>query len=145
MRSAPLKTRWHSSVAPENHDQRNCVTKCDDQARANAVNEQTEFPHYMLREIFEQPEAIEKTVVGRISVPDSVVNLSQEVNIPAEELRQLNRINIVASGTSRHAGIVGQYMLQELSGIPVEVDYASEFEYSNPAVGTHELTIVITQ
>jgi len=109
------------------------------------VNERTEFPHYMLREIFEQPKAIENTVAGRISVAESLVNLSQEVNIPAEELRQLNRINIVASGTSRHAGMVGQYMLRELSGIPVEVDYASEFEYSNPAVSTHELTIVITQ
>ena len=109
------------------------------------MNERTEFPHYMLREIFEQPKAIENTVAGRISVAESLVNLSQEVNIPAEELRQLNRINIVASGTSRHAGMVGQYMLRELSGIPVEVDYASEFEYSNPAVSTHELTIVITQ
>jgi len=109
------------------------------------VNERTEFPHYMLREIFEQPKAIENTVAGRIFVAESLVNLSQEVNIPAEELRQLNRINIVASGTSRHAGMVGQYMLRELSGIPVEVDYASEFEYSNPAVSTHELTIVITQ
>jgi len=86
------------------------------------VNERTEFPHYMLREIFEQPKAIENTVARRISVAKSLVNLSQEVNIPAEELRQLNRINIVASGTSRPAGMVGQYMLRELSGIPVEVD-----------------------
>jgi len=109
------------------------------------VNGQTDFPHFMLREIFEQPAAIENTIANRISVADSVVSLSQEVNIPADELRQLNRINIVASGTSRHAGMVGQYMLQDFSGIPVEVDYASEFEYSNPAVGTHELTIVITQ
>jgi glutamine---fructose-6-phosphate transaminase (isomerizing) len=99
----------------------------------------------MLREIFEQPEAIEKTMDKRISVTESLVNMSQEVNIPAEELRQLKRINIVASGTSRHAGIVGQYMLQELAHVPVGVEYASEFEYSNPAVGTHELTIVITQ
>jgi glutamine---fructose-6-phosphate transaminase (isomerizing) len=109
------------------------------------VSEITEFPHFMLREIFEQPEAIEKTMDKRISVTESLVNISQEVNIPAEELRQLKRINIVASGTSRHAGIVGQYMLQELAHVPVGVEYASEFEYSNPAVGTHELTIVITQ
>jgi glutamine---fructose-6-phosphate transaminase (isomerizing) len=114
-------------------------------SEGSALNERTEFPHHMLREIFEQPKAIEDTVARRISVAESLVNLSQEVNIPAEELRQLNRINIVASGTSRHAGMVGQYMLRELSGIPVEVDYASEFEYSNPAVSTHELTIVITQ
>jgi glucosamine--fructose-6-phosphate aminotransferase (isomerizing) len=99
----------------------------------------------MLREIFEQPEAIENTIAPRISLAESIVNISQEVNIPADELRQLNRINIVASGTSRHAGMVGQYMLQDLAGIPVEVDYASEFEYRNPAIGSHEITIVITQ
>jgi glucosamine--fructose-6-phosphate aminotransferase (isomerizing) len=67
------------------------------------------------------------------------------VRIPVEVLRELSRINVVASGTSRHAGMVGQYMMQDLACIPVEVDYASEFEYRNPAIGTHELTIVITQ
>lgn len=99
----------------------------------------------MLREIFEQPEAIEKTVAPRLSLEDSRVTLADEVNIPADELRRLNRINIVASGTSRHAGMVGQYMFQELAGIPVEVDYASEFEYRNPTIGAREITIVITQ
>ncbi len=99
----------------------------------------------MLREIFEQPEAIDKTIAARISLAESPVNISQEVRISAEELRQVSRINIVASGTSRHAGMVGQYMMQQLAGIPVEVDYASEFEYRNPAIGTHEVTIVITQ
>jgi glutamine---fructose-6-phosphate transaminase (isomerizing) len=109
------------------------------------LNPTTQFPHFMLREIFEQPEAIEKTVAARISLAESLFNVSQEVNIPVEELRQISRINIVASGTSRHAGMVGQYMMQDLACIPVEVDYASEFEYRNPAIGTHELTIVITQ
>ena len=99
----------------------------------------------MLREIFEQPEAIEKTVAPRVSLAQSRVNLADEVRIPAAELNEVNRINIVASGTSRHAGMVGQYMMQELASIPVEVDYASEFEYRNPAIGTHEVTIVITQ
>jgi len=99
----------------------------------------------MLREIFEQPEAIEKTIRPRLSLRDSSIQMAGEVNIPAEELCRLNRINIVASGTSRHAGMVGQYMFQELAGIPVEVDYASEFEYRNPAIGAREITIVITQ
>jgi glutamine---fructose-6-phosphate transaminase (isomerizing) len=99
----------------------------------------------MLREIFEQPEAIENTIAPRLDLADSRINISAEVRIPPEELRQLNRINIVASGTSRHAGMVGQFMFQELAGIPVEVDYASEFEYRNPAIGAREITIVITQ
>jgi len=109
------------------------------------LNPTTEFPHFMLREIFEQPQAIEKTVAPRVSLAESEINLAQEVGISEDELRQVTRINIVASGTSRHAGMVGQYMMQELAGIQVEVDYASEFEYRNPAIGTHEVTIVITQ
>jgi len=109
------------------------------------LNPTTPFPHFMLREIFEQPQAIEKTIAPRVSLAQSQINLADEVKISQAELRQVTRINIVASGTSRHAGMVGQYMMQELAGIPVEVDYASEFEYRNPAIGTHEVTIVITQ
>jgi glutamine---fructose-6-phosphate transaminase (isomerizing) len=106
--------------------------------------EKLEFPHHMIREIFEQPRGLHDTIAPRISLPDGVVQLN-EVPISREELRKLNRINIVASGTSRHAGMVGQYMIQELAAIPVDVDYASEFEYRNPLIGQSELTIVITQ
>jgi glucosamine--fructose-6-phosphate aminotransferase (isomerizing) len=114
-------------------------------AKEGFLNPTTPFPHFMLREIFEQPQAIEKTVAPRISLAQSQINIAEEVKISEAELRQVTRINIVASGTSRHAGMVGQYMMQELASIPVEVDYASEFEYRNPAIGTHEVTIVITQ
>jgi glutamine---fructose-6-phosphate transaminase (isomerizing) len=103
------------------------------------------FPHYMLKEIFEQPKALRDTISPRISLEDAQVRIADEVRIPAEELRALRRINIVASGTSRHAGMAGQYMFQELVQLPVEVDYASEFEYRNPLIGGGELTIVITQ
>jgi len=109
------------------------------------LNPTTAFPHFMLREIFEQPQAIEKTLAPRVSLAQSAINIAEEVKISEAELRQVTRINIVASGTSRHAGMVGQFMMQELAGIPVEVDYASEFEYRNPAIGAHEVTIVITQ
>ena len=102
------------------------------------------FPHYMLKEIFEQPEALRRTISPRVSPNQDVVRLD-EVRITPEELRTLCRINIVASGTSRHAGIAGQYMIQDLVNLPVEVDYASEFEYRNPPLGKDELTIVITQ
>ena len=103
-----------------------------------------EFPHHMIKEIFEQPRGLHDTIAPRISLPDEVVYLN-EVPIRREELRVLQRINIVASGTSRHAGMVGQYMIQELARIPADVDYASEFEYRNPMIGQSELTIVITQ
>src|SRR6516165_403560 len=106
--------------------------------------EKREFPHHMIKEIFEQPQGLHDTIAPRISLPDGVVQLN-EVPIRREELRALQRINIVASGTSRHAGMVGQYMIEELAGIPVDVDYASEFEYRNPMIGKSELTVVITQ
>jgi glutamine---fructose-6-phosphate transaminase (isomerizing) len=102
------------------------------------------FPHYMLKEIFDQPQGLRDTIQPRVSVDDAVVRLD-DVRISAEELRALRRINIVASGTSRHAGMAGQYMIQDLVNIPVDVDYASEFEYRNPLIGPGELTIVITQ
>ena len=106
--------------------------------------EKREFPHHMIREIFEQPRGLHDTIAPRISLPDGIVQLN-EVPISREDLRGLSRINIVASGTSRHAGMVGQFMIQELAATPVDVDYASEFEYRNPLIGHSELTIVITQ
>src|SRR4029077_16577888 len=106
--------------------------------------EKQEFPHHMIKEIFEQPQGLHDTIAPRISLPEGVVQLN-EVPIRRDELRALQRINIVASGTSRHAGMVGQYMIQELAGIAADVDYASEFEYRNPMIGQSELTIVITQ
>jgi glucosamine--fructose-6-phosphate aminotransferase (isomerizing) len=102
------------------------------------------FPHYMLKEIFDQPQGLRDTIEPRVSLEDAVVRLD-EIRISAEELRALRRINIVASGTSRHAGMAGQYMIQELANVAVDVDYASEFEYRNPLIGPGELTIVITQ
>jgi len=102
------------------------------------------FPHYMLKEIFEQPQSMHTTIAPRVSLEQGRVRL-ENVAIAAEELRALRRINIVASGTSRHAGIAGQYMIQDLVNLPVDVDYASEFEYRNPLIGRGELTIVITQ
>lgn len=102
------------------------------------------FPHYMLKEIFEQPQGLRDTILPRVS-PDQGEIILEGVHIPHEEWRELRRINIVASGTSRHAGMTGQYMIQDLVNLPVDVDYASEFEYRNPLIGRSELTIVITQ
>ena len=98
----------------------------------------------MLKEIFEQPQGLRDTILPRVSLEEGIVRLD-EVRIGREELCALRRIHIVASGTSRHAGMTGQYMIQELANLPADVDYASEFEYRNPMISGGELTIVITQ
>ena len=105
---------------------------------------QREFPHYLIREIFEQPESLRRAIEPRVSPDEALVRL-EDIRISMDELRALRRINIVASGTSRHAGMAGQFMIQELAGVPVDVDYASEFEYRNPLIGCSELSIFITQ
>jgi len=102
------------------------------------------FPHHLIREIFEQPDALRRTIEHRISPTTGLVSL-EEIHISREELHALRRIHIVASGTSRHAGMTGQFMIQEFAGLPVDVDYASEFEYRNPMIGHGELSIFITQ
>jgi glucosamine--fructose-6-phosphate aminotransferase (isomerizing) len=106
--------------------------------------EQRKFPHHLIREIFEQPEALRRAIDNRVSATDGRVHL-EDIRIPREELQALRRIHIIASGTSRHAGMAGQFMIQELAGVPVDVDYASEFEYRNPMIGHGELSIFITQ
>lgn len=107
--------------------------------------DQNSFPHFMLKEIFEQPQALKDAVVSRVSLADAEIRIAGEVPISPEELRALRRINIVASGTSRHAGMAGQYMFQDLLHLFADVDYASEYEYRNPPIGPEEITIVITQ
>jgi glucosamine--fructose-6-phosphate aminotransferase (isomerizing) len=106
--------------------------------------ETRKFPHHLIREIFEQPDALRRAIDPRVSLADGLVRLN-EIHISREELRAVRRINIVASGTSRHAGMTGQYMMQELAAVPVDVDYASEFEYRDPMIGRGELSIFITQ
>ena len=102
------------------------------------------FAHYMLKEIFEQPQGLRDTIAPRVSLKDGTVRL-EEVRIGEDELKALRRINIVASGTSRHAGMAGQYMIQDLVNVPVDVDYASEFQLSPVVVSPETPTIVITQ
>lgn len=108
------------------------------------MSEKRQFPHHLIREIFEQPNGLRRTIEPRVSLDQGIVRLD-EVKISREELHAVQRINIVASGTSRHAGMTGQSMMQELAGVPVDVDYASEFEYRNPMIGKCELSIFITQ
>ena len=100
--------------------------------------------HFMLKEIFEQPTAARDTILGRVSLDRGQIFL-EDLNVSAGTLRSLQKITIVACGTSWHAGLVGKYLIESLAQVPVEVDYGSEYRYRNPIVAKNELTIVITQ
>ena len=106
--------------------------------------EKAGYKHFMLKEIFEQPWAVRETVVGRASLDTGRVFL-EEVQIPAADLRALDRVVILACGTSWHAGLVGKFLIEKLTGLPVEVDYGSEFRYREPIVTRGTLAIAVTQ
>jgi glucosamine--fructose-6-phosphate aminotransferase (isomerizing) len=103
----------------------------------------TRFKHHMLREIFEQPAAVRDTAQAGQS--DASSRSFYQLSWKNAGLDRLNRIVIAASGTSRHAGIAGKFMIESLAGVPVDVDYASEFQLSPVVVSPDTLTIVITQ
>jgi glucosamine--fructose-6-phosphate aminotransferase (isomerizing) len=102
------------------------------------------FEHFMLKEIFEQPEAVINSMRGRILADAGTANL-QGLNLVTPELRGIKRIIIIACGTSFYAGKVGEYLIEEMAGIPVEVEYASEFRYRNPILEEKTLVIAISQ
>jgi glucosamine--fructose-6-phosphate aminotransferase (isomerizing) len=102
------------------------------------------YRHFMLKEIYEQPRAIMDTIRGRFSQETGTIHL-EEIEVSAERLKALKKIFIVACGTSWHAGLVGKYMIEELAGVPTEVDIASEFRYRGPLVDKDALFIAITQ
>jgi glucosamine--fructose-6-phosphate aminotransferase (isomerizing) len=100
--------------------------------------------HFMLKEIFEQPTAARDTILGRVSLERGQIFL-EDLNIPEEMFRTLQKVTIIACGTSWHAALVGKYLIEALAQVPVEVDYGSEYRYRNPIVASNELAIVITQ
>jgi len=100
--------------------------------------------HFMLKEIFEQPTAIRDTILGRVSLDRGEIFL-EELHIPQETLQAIQKITVIACGTSWHAGLVGKYLIESLAGVPVEGDYGSEYRYRDPIVSENELVIVITQ
>ena len=102
------------------------------------------FKHFMLKEIYEQPRAVRETALGRISLDTGRVFL-EEMEITEDELRNMQKLNIAACGTSWHAALAGKFMIEKLARVPVEVDYASEWRYRNPIISNHELTLLITQ
>ena len=100
--------------------------------------------HFMLKEIFEQPAAARDTILGRVSLDRGEIFL-EDLHIPTETLRAAQKVTVLACGTSWHAGLVGKYLIESLAGLPVEVDYGSEYRYRDPIVGKNELAVVITQ
>ncbi len=102
------------------------------------------FPHFMLKEIFEQPRAIHDTFRGRVLPDHSGIMLGGLHNV-IDSIASADRIIIVACGTSWHAGLLGEYIFEEYSRIPVEVEYASEFRYRNPVINKGDIVIAISQ
>ncbi len=102
------------------------------------------FKHFMLKEIYEQPRAVRDTALGRVSQDTGHIFL-EEMQISEAEFRAAKKINIIACGTSWHAGQAGKFMIETLARVPVEVDYASEWRYRDPIVDPDTLTLVISQ
>jgi glutamine---fructose-6-phosphate transaminase (isomerizing) len=102
------------------------------------------YPHFMLKEIFEQPETIKDSLRGRTILEEGKIKLGGLENL-LNELRQINKINIAACGTARNAGLVGEYMLEEYAGVSTEVDYASEFRYRKPVLDNKTIVIALSQ
>jgi glucosamine--fructose-6-phosphate aminotransferase (isomerizing) len=102
------------------------------------------FDHYMLKEIYEQPEALENALRGRLDDADASSHFGG-LNIDPQQLRRAERIILTACGTSYHAAVVGEYLFEEFARIPVEVEYASEFRYRNPPIDRNTIVIAITQ
>jgi glucosamine--fructose-6-phosphate aminotransferase (isomerizing) len=106
--------------------------------------EKAGYKHFMLKEIFEQPTAARETILGRVSQDTGRVFL-EEMKITEAQLAAVDRVTILACGTSWHAGLVGKFLIEQLARIPVEVDYGSEYRYRNPIVNAKTLAVVITQ
>ena len=102
------------------------------------------YRHFMLKEIYEQPRSVADTIRGRVFPENGEVAI-EEFGVSADDLARIDKIFIVACGTSYHSAIVGKYMIEELARIPVEVDIASEFRYRKPIIGSGTLFITITQ
>ena len=106
--------------------------------------EKAGYKHFMLKEIVEQPRAVQETALGRASRDTGQVHLN-EMAITDAELRSITKITLLACGTSWHAALVGKFMIEELAKIAVEVDYGSEYRYRNPIIDAHTLAVAITQ
>ena len=106
--------------------------------------EKAGYKHFMLKEIFEQPSAVRDTILGRASIETGQVHLN-EMAISDADLKQVDKITLLACGTSWHAALVGKFLIEELAKLPVEVDYGSEYRYRDPIINNKTLAVAITQ
>ena len=106
--------------------------------------EKAGYRHFMLKEIHEQPWAIRETIIGRTSLESGEVFL-EEMKIDRQALAEIDRVVILACGTSWHSGLVGKFLIEEIARVPVEVDYGSEYRYRQPIVDGRTLAVAITQ
>ncbi len=106
--------------------------------------EKSGFKHFMIKEIFEQPNVIKETLAGRVDESNDV-HLGAEIGIDEEKLRNISKIAITGCGTAYHAGMVGMYLLRSLVRLPVEMELASEFRYGDPVIDPTALTIAMSQ
>ena len=102
------------------------------------------FPHFMLKEIHDQPRAVADTFRGRISLKDGQVSL-EDIKLTASQVKNTKRFHLVACGTAWHACLVGKFMLEEIAGIPAEVDYGSEFRYRSPLMDPKSVLLMVSQ
>ena len=117
------------------------ISQIDYQA---SVDDLGDFPHYMLKEIFEQTASIQNAVRGRLNIEESTAQLGG-LNLSPQELREIDRIVITGCGTAMHAGMVGEYIIESLAHVPVEVEWASEFRLRNSPLDRRTLVLAISQ
>jgi glucosamine--fructose-6-phosphate aminotransferase (isomerizing) len=159
--SDPAALAGHTEKVVYLHDRQMCVLTSDDwhildqdRARVDACVQQIDyvagdsdkglFEHHMLKEIYEQPEALENAMRGRLDDADASAHFGG-LNLDTQQLRRADRIILTGCGTSYHAGLVGEYLMEEFARMPVEVEYASEFRYRNPPIDRNTIVIAITQ
>jgi glucosamine--fructose-6-phosphate aminotransferase (isomerizing) len=106
--------------------------------------EKAGYKHFMLKEIFEQPTAVRETILGRVSRDSGLVFLD-EMALTDDDFRSIDKVQLLACGTSWHAALVGKFLIEQFAAVPTEVDYGSEFRYRSPLVDDKTLTVVITQ
>ncbi|MSP38667.1 MAG: glutamine--fructose-6-phosphate transaminase (isomerizing) [Deltaproteobacteria bacterium] len=102
------------------------------------------YAHFMLKEIHDQPRALADTFRGRIALNDGRVSL-EDIQLKASEVKQITRVHLVACGTAWHACLVGKFLLEEIAGIPAEVDYGSEFRYRSPLMDPKSILLMVSQ
>jgi len=106
--------------------------------------EKAGYKHFMLKEIFEQPAAVRDTILGRVSVETGTI-FPDDTGLSDADLTSIDRVTLIACGTSWHAALVGKFLIEELARVPVEVDYGSEYRYRKPLAGPRTLAVAITQ